>query len=240
MIICMGHSEINAEFHVLDIDTRYNLLLGRSFIHMARVVPSTLHRLIKLVLKEQELVIHGEGSHSSGHAPMINEVSQCIDFYTQELVISSGDDFAPQPPLSCVVKMVFMVMLKNGFEKGFGLRRNFKGIVNPIQVPVKEASYGLGYVPTDVVVIMRKNNYKAFTRTIHHMYQSFPLRQYVDCDKHGEGIYSLFEDTNTIIEDEFELGCICDVELGAAAKLDLHTNLDSTNIFVRGHYLCLF
>ena len=76
---------------------RYNLLLGRSFIHMARVVPSTLHQLMKLVWKDQELVIHDEGSHSSGHAPMINEVSQGIDFYTVELVNASGDDFAPQP-----------------------------------------------------------------------------------------------------------------------------------------------
>ena len=77
--------------------------------------------------------------------------------------------------MPCVFKMIAMVMLKNGIEKGFGLGRNFQGIVKPIQVPVKEARYGLGYVPTDVVVKIKKNSYQALTRTIHHMYQSFPL-----------------------------------------------------------------
>lgn len=48
------------------------------------------------------------------------------------MVNASDDDLAPQPPMSCVVKMIVMVMLKNGFEKGFGLERNYIGILNPI------------------------------------------------------------------------------------------------------------
>lgn len=108
------------------------------------------------------------------------------------MVNASGDDLAPQPPMSCVVKMIVMVMLKNGFEKGFGLERNYIGILNPIQVPINEVRYGLGYIHIDVVVIVRKNSYQALTRTIHHIYQSFPLRLYVDCDTLVEGMYSLF------------------------------------------------
>ena len=64
------------------MDTSYNLLLGRPFVHMAGASPSTLLQLMKFVLKEQELVIHCEESHSGGHALIIDEVSQCIDFYT--------------------------------------------------------------------------------------------------------------------------------------------------------------
>ena len=52
--------EYSAQFQVLDIDTRYNLLLGRPFIDMVRTVTSTLHQMMKLVLKDQELVIYGE------------------------------------------------------------------------------------------------------------------------------------------------------------------------------------
>ncbi|XP_069154644.1 uncharacterized protein [Solanum lycopersicum] len=59
----MGPAEFSAQFQVLDIDTSYNLLLGRPFIHMAGDVPSTLHQMMKLVWRNEELVIHGEGSH---------------------------------------------------------------------------------------------------------------------------------------------------------------------------------
>ncbi|KAK4727350.1 hypothetical protein R3W88_032267 [Solanum pinnatisectum] len=60
---------------VLDINTSYNLLLGRPFIHMARAVPFTLHQLMKFVWKDRELVIYSERSHSNGYAPIVDDVS---------------------------------------------------------------------------------------------------------------------------------------------------------------------
>ncbi|KAK4730385.1 hypothetical protein R3W88_023373 [Solanum pinnatisectum] len=68
--IQMGPAEFKVEFQVLDINTSYNLLLRRSFIHMVGAVPSTLHQLMKFVWKDQELVIYGEGSQSNGYAPI--------------------------------------------------------------------------------------------------------------------------------------------------------------------------
>ena len=62
LIIQMGLEEFSAQFQVLDINTSYNLLLRRSFIHMAGAVSSTLHQMMKLVWKNEELVIHGEGT----------------------------------------------------------------------------------------------------------------------------------------------------------------------------------
>ena len=55
-------TEFSAQYQVLDIDTSYNLLLGRPLIHMAGVVPSTFHQMMKLMWKNEELVIHGTGS----------------------------------------------------------------------------------------------------------------------------------------------------------------------------------
>ena len=49
LIIQMGPAEFSAEFQVLDIDTSYDLFLGRPFIHVAGFVPSTLHQIMKLV-----------------------------------------------------------------------------------------------------------------------------------------------------------------------------------------------
>ncbi|XP_069145683.1 uncharacterized protein [Solanum lycopersicum] len=67
MTIQMGPAGFEAKFQVLYIDTSYNLFLGRPFIHMAGAVPSTLHQLMKLVWKNEELVIQGERSHSDSH-----------------------------------------------------------------------------------------------------------------------------------------------------------------------------
>ncbi|XP_069145180.1 uncharacterized protein [Solanum lycopersicum] len=64
LTIQMGPTEFKAKFQVLDIDTSYNFLLGRPFIHAAGAVPSTLHQMIKLVWKNEELVIHGEKGQS--------------------------------------------------------------------------------------------------------------------------------------------------------------------------------
>ena len=49
LTIQMGPAEFKAKYQVLDIDTSYNLLLGRPFIQMAGAVPSTLHQVMKLV-----------------------------------------------------------------------------------------------------------------------------------------------------------------------------------------------
>ncbi|KAK6777926.1 hypothetical protein RDI58_024644 [Solanum bulbocastanum] len=45
-------AESNVEFQVLDINTSYNLFLGRPFIHMTGALPSTLHQLMKFVWKD--------------------------------------------------------------------------------------------------------------------------------------------------------------------------------------------
>ncbi|KAH0679099.1 hypothetical protein KY284_020184 [Solanum tuberosum] len=88
--IQVGPIDFSVEFHVMDINTSYNLLLGRPRIHKAGVVPSTIHHLMKFVWKDQELVIHGEGSHSNGNTTIVDEVSKGCKFYTVELVNATG------------------------------------------------------------------------------------------------------------------------------------------------------
>ena len=53
LVIQLGPAEFNAQFQVLDIDTSYNLILGRTFIYMAGVVPSTLNQMMILVWKNR-------------------------------------------------------------------------------------------------------------------------------------------------------------------------------------------
>ncbi|XP_070026160.1 uncharacterized protein [Nicotiana sylvestris] len=45
--LTIGPVEFTIEFQVLDVAVSYNLLLGRSWIHVAKEVPSSLHQMVK-------------------------------------------------------------------------------------------------------------------------------------------------------------------------------------------------
>ncbi|XP_070015374.1 uncharacterized protein LOC142174433 [Nicotiana tabacum] len=47
LILIIGPVDFEVTFQALDMDTSYNFLLGRPWIHAARVVPSTLHQMVK-------------------------------------------------------------------------------------------------------------------------------------------------------------------------------------------------
>ncbi|XP_075076722.1 uncharacterized protein LOC142163347 [Nicotiana tabacum] len=59
-IMTIGPVDFNIVFQMLDMKTSYNFLLGRSWIHMARAVLSTLHQMVKFEYDRQEIVVHGE------------------------------------------------------------------------------------------------------------------------------------------------------------------------------------
>ena len=60
LIVTIGPTEFGITFEVIDMDTSYNLLLGRPWIHMARILPSTLHQVVKFEHDKQEIIVHGE------------------------------------------------------------------------------------------------------------------------------------------------------------------------------------
>src|SRR3954469_16408057 len=45
----IGDLKTEVTVYVIDADTSYNLLLGRPWIHMSHIVPSTLHQVMKYV-----------------------------------------------------------------------------------------------------------------------------------------------------------------------------------------------
>ncbi|XP_069155857.1 uncharacterized protein [Solanum lycopersicum] len=211
----MGPAEFSVQFQVLDIDTSYNLLLGRPFIHMAGAVPSTLHQMMKLVWKNEELVIHGEGSRSGKQVSVIDETPQGADFYTVELVNATNEDLALNS-MPTVYKMIATVMLQNGFEPGFGLGRDSQGIIEPVPVLAQGSKYGLGYIPTDDDRKRRRD--QELTKPIPHLYHSFPVREHAEPEDGGEGICDLFKEINTVIEEEAESAGFRDAEPGEMLK----------------------
>ncbi|XP_070036780.1 uncharacterized protein [Nicotiana tomentosiformis] len=59
----MGPTWFDVEFHVLDISATYNLLLGRPWIDVVRVVASTLHQAMNFEWNYREVIIHGDESN---------------------------------------------------------------------------------------------------------------------------------------------------------------------------------
>ncbi|KAK4727187.1 hypothetical protein R3W88_032104 [Solanum pinnatisectum] len=88
-----------------------------------------------------------------------------------------------------VYKMIATDMLQSSFKPGFGLGKHFQGIVEPIQVPAKGTKFSLGYVPTnDKAEMKNKSVDQALARPIPHLYQSFPVREYINDDSLGENL----------------------------------------------------
>nr|XP_025884692.1 uncharacterized protein LOC104646013 [Solanum lycopersicum] len=214
LTIQMGLTEFEAKFQVLDIDTSYNLLLGRPFIHTAGAFPSTLHQMMKLVRKNEEHVIQGEKGHSGKQMPVLDETPQSSDFYTVELVNATDEGLASQTPMPSVYRMIATVMLQSGFEPGFGLGRNAQGIIEPIPVLATGSKYGLGYIPTNDDLKMKRRKDQGLTKPIPHLHHSFPVQERAELADDGEGICDLFKEINAVIKEEAEPAGIRDAEPG--------------------------
>ncbi|XP_070017703.1 uncharacterized protein [Nicotiana sylvestris] len=64
LVLTIGPVDFEVTFQGLVMDTSYNFLLGRTWIHTAGVVPSTLHQMVKFEHENQEIVVHGEDGQS--------------------------------------------------------------------------------------------------------------------------------------------------------------------------------
>ncbi|XP_070002233.1 uncharacterized protein [Nicotiana sylvestris] len=53
LILTIGPVDFEVTFQVLDMDTSYNFLLGRPWIHAAGVVPCTLYHMVKFDHEDQ-------------------------------------------------------------------------------------------------------------------------------------------------------------------------------------------
>ncbi|XP_075098528.1 uncharacterized protein LOC142175514 [Nicotiana tabacum] len=93
LILIIGPMDFEVTFQVLDMDTSYNFLLGRPWIHAVGAVPSTLHQMVKFEHEDQEIVVHGEDEQSIYRDPSIlcleaREGSKHIVYQAFEVVVA--------------------------------------------------------------------------------------------------------------------------------------------------------
>nr|XP_016476692.1 PREDICTED: uncharacterized protein LOC107798234 [Nicotiana tabacum] len=79
----------STRFHVIEGDMRYNALLGGSWIHNMRAVPSTLHQMIKFQTEEGVKTLHEE-QHAAKDMFAIEEAVSILKPLTSETSTSKG------------------------------------------------------------------------------------------------------------------------------------------------------
>ncbi|XP_070010073.1 uncharacterized protein [Nicotiana sylvestris] len=163
--LSIGPVEFTMEFQVLDMAVSYNLLLGRPWIHAAKVVPSSLHQMVKFEWDRWEIVVHGDEDLSACNDTIVSFIEAKNDkgplvYQTFETVsvekIPEGKCI-PGPKLSSASVMVANEMLKNGFVPGKGLGSSMQGIVHPVRPSGNPGTFGLGFMPTEKDVKRVKN-----------------------------------------------------------------------------------
>ncbi|XP_070029037.1 uncharacterized protein [Nicotiana sylvestris] len=191
LILTIGPVEFEETFQVLDMNTSYNFLLGRPWIHAAGAVPSTLHQMVKFEYEDREIVVHGEDKQFIYRDPSIpyleaREGSEHTVYQAFEIVVA--DQYkegkpCPQPFLSNASIMVAKEMIRHGFKLGKGLGRSLQGIVELITLPTSEKFFGVGFRPTPADKRWandRKNYGWVLPQPVPHLYKTFVKPKYIE------------------------------------------------------------
>ncbi|XP_070008630.1 uncharacterized protein [Nicotiana sylvestris] len=182
------------DYEVLDMDTSYNFLLGRPWIHAAEAVPSTLHQMVKFKHEDQEIVVHGEDEQSIYRDPSVpcleaREGSEHIVYQAFDIVVANQCEEGnpcPQPFLSNASIMVAKEMIRHGYKPGKGLGKALQGIAEPITLAASEKFFGVGFQPTSADgkwADERKNNGWVLPQPIPHLYRTFVKPKYNEEDE---------------------------------------------------------
>ncbi|XP_070002528.1 uncharacterized protein [Nicotiana sylvestris] len=194
LILTIGPVDFKVTFQVLDMDTSYNFLLGRPWIHATGAAPSNLHQMVKFEHEYQEIVVHGKDEQSIYQDPSVpcleaREGREHIVYQALEIVVAyqcrEGNP-CPQPFLSNASIMVAKEMIRHGYKPGKGLGRLLQGIVEPITLTAREKFFGVGFRPTPADVKWeddRKNDGWVLPQPVPHLYRTFIKPKYNEEDE---------------------------------------------------------
>jgi hypothetical protein len=181
----LGPVSLSMLFHVLEITTYYNLLLGRAWMHPLGIVPSTVHQKLKLQWKGGVLTILGDGEISAPVCDIkINNDIQLQDFEvmkTSSVVIAS-------------------IMKKMGYQLGMRLGKFNQGIKKLPKVYSQSAkcNYGLGY--KEEMGEMPRNKYTLNGNFVKPR-EDFPYYGFIE-PRGGKPRFEIFFKTQLTLEDK--------------------------------------
>jgi len=150
----IGPHTCQVTFQVMDINPAYSCLLGRPWIHLVGVVPSTLHQKLKFVVEGHLVIVSGEEDvlvSCPSSMPYVEAAEESLETTFQSFevaIIASIDSLPRRPRLSDAAMMVARVMLGHGYEPGMGLGKNNGGRTSLVSTRGNRGKFGLGYKPT--------------------------------------------------------------------------------------------
>ncbi|RDY01272.1 hypothetical protein CR513_15425, partial [Mucuna pruriens] len=135
----------------MDIWLVYSCLLGRPWIHAARVIPFSLHQKVKFIMDRQLISVMGEKEliiNTPLPAEYIEGDEEALEtsFQALEIIgIASAKVEGGDPKPSRAAVMATKVLISNGFQLGKGLGRELHNKVEPITIQENMGQSGLGY-----------------------------------------------------------------------------------------------
>ncbi|PKI72297.1 hypothetical protein CRG98_007311 [Punica granatum] len=148
---------------VLDIPNEFSLLLGRSWIHSAGAVPSSLHQKLKFIVEEKLITVKGEEDYAiykETAVPYIISVGddENLPFHSFE-TISVIRDYGEIGP-SRADLMIGKVLLRHNYIPGTGLGARGQGINRSIEIEEYKHRTRLSFRPScHEIVEARRGNH---------------------------------------------------------------------------------
>ena len=141
----------------MDINPSYNCLLGRPWIHVAGVVPSTLHHKVKFVVEESLIIVVAEEdmiattTATTSYLEVKKDATEC-PFRSFEIATATNAKDEPEAPTSHLSQNTWMILKQTickGAKVGHGLGRNLQGIKMAVSSAPKHNRHGIEYQPSD-------------------------------------------------------------------------------------------
>ena len=155
--VMIGPVRYSILFQVLSIQTSFNLLLGRPWIHEAGPIPSSLHQKVKFIHEGRIIIIQSDTDIITSSEPVLqishseNDLHLTGFVFDEVQVVSLEDDRSDMVPMSFdqhSSTLVLSMMRGMSYMPGLGLGRRQQGPREFTITVDHDISYGLGYIPT--------------------------------------------------------------------------------------------
>ena len=153
LAIEVGTMFFTVNFQVIKVDSPYNMLLGRPWLHAVGAVASSLHQRLKFQSKDLMVTIMAEeplAFFKETYVPYIGANAFLeATFHSFELfsMISRAPELESVWPSATL--MSAKEMLKFGYQLGQGLGAVGHGKASLIKLPNNKGGFGLGYNPSN-------------------------------------------------------------------------------------------
>ncbi|RVX11207.1 hypothetical protein CK203_019592 [Vitis vinifera] len=156
--VMIGPVSYSIVFQVLRIQSSFNLLLGRPWIHEAGAIPSSLHQKVKFIHEGRIITIQSDRDIITSSEPVLH-ISHSEDdlhltgfTFDEVQVVSLEDGSRDMVPMSFdqhSSTLVLNMMRGMSYLPGMGLGRRQQGPHEFTFTVDHDTPYGLGYIPTE-------------------------------------------------------------------------------------------